>query len=107
MELQTLQQKQAEYDAKYWEVNDSDFEKIRHISHHMGKLLGKMATYCEAKEHNLHASEKISTDKIRKEVVPDLMVYALQLSNLLQVKLDEAYLERLDQNIQRLFPENR
>ena len=51
MEIKELQIKQSEFDKLYWEHNSSEFEKVRHITLHMGKLLGKLSTYCEAKEH--------------------------------------------------------
>jgi sulfopyruvate decarboxylase TPP-binding subunit len=94
MELKELLIKQAEYDSKYWEHRGSELEAIRHITLHLGKALGKLATYCEAREHN----RDCSTEQIKREVIPDLMIYALQLSNLLGVKIDQEYVNRLDRN---------
>ena len=102
MDMKDLQVKQADYDSKYWEINDSELEKIRHITLHMGKLLGKLSTYCEAKEHN----KEQKTDQLQDEVVPDLLVYALQLSNLLNIKLDEKYLKRLEDNVKVVAKQN-
>ena len=102
MDTKDLQQRQAEYDTNYWEHNASELEKIRHITLHVGKLLGKLATYCERQEHG----ENYSPDQIRDEVVPDLVVYASQLANLLDVEdIGDKYLSRLEENIRRLHPE--
>jgi len=90
MELKQLQQKQDDYDKEYWQHNASELEKIRHITLHVGKLLGKLSAYCEVEEHGKISS----TTVIETEVVPDLLVYALQLANLLGVNLETAYLER-------------
>lgn len=44
MDTKDLQDKQAEYDSKYWQHNSSELEKVRHITLHLGKLLGKLST---------------------------------------------------------------
>jgi len=98
LETKELQIKQADYDSKYWEHNSSELEKIRHITLHIGKLLGKISAYCESKEHG----KDHSTDQIKDEVIPDLLVYALQLSNLLNIQLEKVYQKRLQNNIKRL-----
>lgn len=104
MEAKELQQMQADYDSRYWEVSDSDFEKTRHITLHMGKLLGKLTGYCERKEHHKNFSKGISTEQVVEEVIPDMLVYALQLANIFNVKIDEQYLRRLEENKKRLRP---
>ncbi|MBS3127262.1 hypothetical protein J4228_03795 [Candidatus Woesearchaeota archaeon] len=102
MDTKDLQQRQAEYDAKYWQHNASELEKIRHITLHVGKLVGKLATYCERQEHG----DNYSTDQIRDEVVPDLVVYASQLANLLGIEdVGDKYLNRLEENVKRLHSE--
>ncbi len=98
MDTKDLQKKQAEYDSNYWQHNSSELEKIRHITLHVGKLLGKLSTYCERQEHG----ENYPTTQIQEEVIPDLQVYSLQLANLLGVDVAEQYLSRLEQNIKRL-----
>lgn len=98
MDTKDLQDKQAEYDSKYWQHNSSELEKIRHITLHLGKLLGKLSTYCERQEHG----EDFPTTQIKQEVIPDLQVYSLQLANLLGVDVAERYLSRLEENIKRL-----
>lgn len=99
MELKQLQQKQDEYDKVYWQHNASQLEKIRHISLHMGKLLGKLSTYCEGEEHG----RSFPTRVIEKEVVPDLLVYSLQLANLLGIDLETTYLERQGETKKRQY----
>lgn len=92
MNLEELQKIQEEYDSKYWQHNSSKLEKIRHITLHVGKLLGKLSTYCENQEHDVN----YPTDQIKQEVIPDLLFYSLQLGNLLEVKVEEQYLKRLE-----------
>ncbi len=102
MELQQLQHKQDEYDKEYWQHNASQLEKIRHITLHLGKLLGKLSTYCEKEEHG----GNYPTTQIEREVIPDLLVYCLQLANILGIDAEKAYEQRLVENIQRLYPKN-
>lgn len=99
MDIKDLQNKQAEYDSQYWQHNGSELEKIRHITLHIGKLLGKLSTYCERQEHG----ENHPTTQIQEEVIPDLQVYSLQLANLLGVDVGERYVSRLEENIKRLY----
>jgi len=100
--MKELQERQEEFDRKYWEHNEFG-EKIRHINLHLGKLLGKISTYSEAREHG----KEHSVDQIITEVVPDLLVYALQLSNLLGIELDTQYVTRLEDNVRRLHSKPR
>lgn len=93
MDSAKLQKRQAEFDAKYWEHAPGDYEKILHITLHMGKLLGKLSTYCEAIEHGAIISEA----QIRNEVIPDLQVYAYQLANIFEENAGARYFARLEQ----------
>ena len=97
MELMEVQRVQAEYDSDYWEINQSPTEKIRHITLHVGKLMGKLATYSEVAEHG----KELPTDQIQQEVIPDLMVYAAQLANIFNLKLEDQYRARLEGKKQR------
>ncbi len=99
MDIKDLQKKQAEFDSQYWQHNASELEKIRHITLHLGKLVGKLSTYCEQQEHG----ENYPTTQIQEEVIPDLQVHSLQLANLLGVDAGERYLSRLEENIKRLY----
>lgn len=69
----------------------SDVEILRHKNFHLGKLLGKVANICEALDHQ----EDRSIEPITREVIPDLIIYALQLANLYHVDLDHAFNERI------------
>ena len=102
MNLGELQQIQAEHDASYWEVDQTDFAKIRHITLHTGKLIGKLAGYVEPGEHG----KCLPTDQIKNEVIPDLMVYAVQLANIFHLKLEDQYRARLAGKEQKLQPKN-
>lgn len=105
MELKDLQKIQENYDENYWELNLDEFEKIRHITLHMGKLMGKISGYCEEKEHNVLKNGLVSTEKIKNEIIPDLLVYSLQLSNILKLDLETEYLNRLEKN-KKFFDKN-
>ena len=88
---QELQLFQKKFDEKYFEINNG-FEKLRHILLHLVKSVGKVATYCEIKEHG-----KIEPDasQLVDEVLPDLLIHALQIANYYNVDLDEKYAERI------------
>jgi hypothetical protein len=88
---------QEDFDEKYFEINN-DFEKLRHILLHLVKTTGKMAAYCEIIEHG-----KVEPDpsKLVDEVLPDLLVHALQIANYYHVDLGEKYGERIQFIINR------
>jgi NTP pyrophosphatase (non-canonical NTP hydrolase) len=88
---------QDDFDAQYFEINH-DFEKIRHILLHLVKTTGKMATYCEIKEHGKIEPD---TSALVNEVLPDLLIHALQIANYYQVDLGEKYAERIQFIIDR------
>lgn len=98
MDTKEIEQKQQEYDQQYWQHNGSELEKIRHITLHLGKLLGKLSAYCEQQEHAI----KFPTTTIKTDVIPDLIFYAAQLGNLLEVDLGQAYENRLENNKKKL-----
>ena len=52
---------------------------------------GKMATYCEAKEHG----KEPDASQLVNEVLPDLLIHALQIANYYQVDLGQKYEERI------------
>jgi hypothetical protein len=97
MELRDLQKIQSKYDESFWQHNGTQLEKIRHITLHLGKLLGKLSTYCERHEHN----EAFDADQIVSEVIPDLLMYSFQLSNSFGVDPGDLYLKRLNENVAR------
>lgn len=89
--IEIAQTFQKDFDEKYFEINH-EFEKLRHILLHLVKTLGKMATYCEIKEHG-----KIEPDasQLVNEILPDLFIHALQIANHYEVDLGQKYMERL------------
>jgi hypothetical protein len=91
------QKNQLDYDSKYFEINN-DFEKLRHILLHLMKSTGKLASYCEIKEHGKPADYTELTD----EVLPDLYMHALQIANLFEVDLATKYEERIESNIKKI-----
>ena len=97
MTLKEIQQIQKDYDIKYFLHLAPEKECVRHITLHIGKLLGKLATYCEAFEDD----RKPDNAQIKDEVVPDLLVWALGLANLYNLDLEEKFLERHKSNIQK------
>jgi hypothetical protein len=70
----------------------SEAEILAHKCFHLGKALGKVSTVCEAADHG----SACSTEKIVQEVVPDLIIYAMQLANLYDVDLDSLFVERIE-----------
>jgi len=95
--LKDLQMVQHEFDEQYWQIN-AGFEKIRHIFLHLIKTTGKMALYCDIKEHG-----KIEPDpsQLINEVLPDLLIHALQIANYYEVDLGEKFAERTQFNIEK------
>lgn len=94
MDTKKLQAIQQDYDNEYWEVNYSEFEKIRHITLHIWKLMGKLSAYCERKEHGVDQTQ----DVLKDEIIPDLLVYAAQLGNLMNVDVGDTFLKRIERN---------
>ncbi|GEM_PF-3082845 len=96
LSLTQFQRLQRRYDEEFWHHESTD-EDIRHITLHMGKLLGKLAAYAEATEHGEHPS----IEPIRTEVAPDLAFYAFHLANALSLDLGQRYIQRLIENLSR------
>ncbi len=106
--LQQLQVYQTEYDKDFFQINDDEFSKIRHITLHLMKTVGKMANYCEIIEHNLLAKTLIrnsdrAKDSVVNEVIPDLLMHSLQLANLFNSILGKSYFERVEKNKSKPF----
>ncbi len=95
--ISDLQKIQQNFDEEYFEIN-CDFEKIRHILLHLVKTTGKMASYCEVMEHG-----KVEPDSTQlvNEVLPDLLIHALQIANYYHVDLSKKYAERVQFIIER------
>jgi len=85
-----IQKFQQEFDGEYFEI-DEGFAKLRHILLHLVKTTGKMATYCEAIEHG----KDYDSSSVINEVLPDLLIHALQVANHFNINLEEKYFERI------------
>ncbi len=95
--IQDAQQFQFEFDEQYWQINEG-FEKLRHILLHLVKTSAKMANFCDIKEHG-----KVEPDpsQLINEVLPDLLLHALQIANFYDIDLGEKYVERMEFLIKR------
>jgi hypothetical protein len=97
MDAKNLQKRQADYDLKGWQHSGDELVHIRHVTLHLGKLLGELSSYCEMREHEKDAP----VDKIKTAVIPDIIMHALRLANLLGVDAEKAFLDREKANIER------
>jgi hypothetical protein len=98
--LEDLQALQKEYDRRF--VNqkfETGFEKVEHTYAHMGKLLGRLASYVEAMEEG----REVSAEDIKTKVIPDLLVYSAWLADSFGVSMEQAYLRRFVDNMKRLY----
>jgi hypothetical protein len=84
----------ADFEKEYWVAPKGMDEQTRHVTLHLTKLLGKIGGVCEKREHGFDTD----TDIIKREVIPDLFYYALSLSEIYNVDLEKAFLERLETN---------
>lgn len=92
MTTKQLQRKQTHHDKNYWNLtNATRFENIRHLTLHLGKCIGTLSSYCEAKERE----KGYPDDELVREVIPDLLSCALRLSNWLECDISLLYDERL------------
>lgn len=82
---------QADYDLAYWKHAPGP-ETTEHQYSHVGKLVGKLATYVEACQHG----ESPSTDQLADEVIPDLFIFALREASNQGINLEDAFRERYD-----------
>ncbi|MBI4448655.1 hypothetical protein HY641_01340 [Candidatus Woesearchaeota archaeon] len=90
--LKEVQRLQAEFDEIYRE-HDIQTDKVRHITRELGKLLGKLSSYCE--HHELGARHEQHV--LAKEIIPDLLLYSTQLSNLIGTDLGQCYFRRIEE----------
>jgi hypothetical protein len=97
MLFKSLRALQRQCDELSFSINGKKFhnvteaELLAHQCFHLGKLVGKVAAVCEAREHGTQST----TDQIKREVIPDLIIYALQLANLYDVDIDSGLVERM------------
>lgn len=99
LSLEDLRRSQHQFDVQYFSGADNEnaYAKRRHISFHLGILVGKLLRVEELADHGIEDSSVVSN-----EVIPDLLVYAAQLANLSDTDLDEAYNRRLYGVAQRI-----
>ena len=95
--LAELQEYQKKIDSTSFRVGGSEFvdltdrQVIQHDLLHLVKLCAKLAHVCDCEDHNLPSNLK----KVVVEVIPDLLIYALQLANAASVDLGECYAKRM------------
>jgi NTP pyrophosphatase (non-canonical NTP hydrolase) len=94
--LQEMQKFQKDFDEEYFEIN-TGFEKLRHVLLHLVKTTGKMANYCEPMEHG----KETNPSQVMHEVLPDLLIHALQIANYYDINLGEEYNKRIQSIINR------
>lgn len=80
---------------RYTDLSPMDI--TRHNCFHLMNLVAKISTICERDDHDLPAS----VEPIVREVIPDLVIYALQFANAFGIDLDEAYRVRADQTLHK------
>jgi hypothetical protein len=95
-ETLSIQKHQMDYDKNYMDINEG-FPKLRHILLHLTKSMGKLAAYCEAKEHG----NEPDPSEVLNEVLPDLYMHALQVANLFEADLHAKYQDRIAANIKK------
>ncbi len=96
LSLAEAQQIQAMFDETNWDINGG-FEKLRHIFLHLSQSMGMIAKYVDVKEHGKEANPSPLID----EVLPDLLLHALQIANLYDIDIGDKYRERIEFLIHR------
>jgi hypothetical protein len=81
-----------------WDAPKDEQGKTRHLTLHLAKLLGKIGTVAERREHSIEPDLTV----LKEEVIPDLLYYALSLAEAHDVDLQSAFLNRLDSNRARV-----
>jgi len=99
--VRDLQELQGTYDKMFVATKGFvDFDKVRHTYAHLGKLIGRVASYV----HNVEEGRTVSEERrdMKNKIIPDLLVYAVWLAEEFGVDLEEAYLKRFLENLKRL-----
>ncbi len=93
MQLKELQKFQHDHDLRFHsDVMSWDKGKqLEHSTFHLAKLAGLFSTYCEKTHHG----ESVDASRLFEERIPDILVFALKLSNLMQLDLETSYLARI------------
>jgi len=87
---------QKELDSRYFELNQG-LPKLRHVLLHLMDSTGKVAAYCEKREHGKDADPS----QIIDEVLPDLLMHTLQIANFFDADLGEKYAGRVEFIVKR------
>lgn len=83
-----------DFEKDNWVAPRDEKSVTRHLTQHIGKLIGKLSTVTEKWEHGFEIDEK----PIKDEVIPDLLYYALSLARNYNVDLEKSFIERLKIN---------
>lgn len=96
--LTQLQDLLQEFEKENWVAPRDQKSVTRHITQHIAKLLGKLGTVTEKWEHGFEPD----LTQLKTEVIPDLLYYALNLAHSQNVDLEEAFINRLGINKQKV-----
>ncbi len=101
---------QSKLDDATWQITNTPLAKLRHISLHLSIVNGSLAGLCEKWEHEVekNTSESSNLKNINVEtlqdIIADLFMHALQLSNLIEISPYYALSQRVSRNIKRFAP---
>ncbi|MCB9799054.1 hypothetical protein H6758_05025 [Candidatus Nomurabacteria bacterium] len=98
MTIQEMQRLQKVHDDTYYDHTLDMPTDIRHATLHLAKLVGKLAQYSEPADHGRPSDPQ----KIKDEVTPDLLFWALHFANIFEIDLEESYQSRLSQAKMRI-----
>ncbi|MBI2798055.1 hypothetical protein HYX70_02005 [Candidatus Saccharibacteria bacterium] len=90
--MQEFQEQIRLYDAVYYFPKESKGWQMRHALGHLNKSLAVIATYLDDVDHGREPSRDDMVDK----AIPDLLQYALRLSNMFEVDLEQQFAKRQD-----------
>jgi hypothetical protein len=96
--IKDFQELQREYDERFVDTKFTGLPKIEHTYAHMGKLMGRLAEYIEAREEGKDAS----AEDIKNKVIPDLLIYSTWLAEEFDISIEKACLTRFIGNLRRL-----
>lgn len=92
MNLREAQARQAGFDEAAWDHEPGD-ETVKHQAFHLAKDLGRLATYCEALDHD----KEVSPEQLDNEVIPNLFMAALRLANDRGIDIQQAFEARMSE----------
>lgn len=108
--LDAAQALQASYDGVGWQIDDSRHEKLRHLSLHLAKTVGLIATLSEQFDHSASNGSPPADREVAEKLnaisgqVADLACFAAQISTLADASLGELFIGRLRENAERFAP---